>query len=200
MNRKSGAARYLAKTTDGNLQPNRTERKFLFRSVTLCRSYSVPSEKAKPELSLPSASFSKNCKKINSHRFHKTTEITIRDDNRINLFVRNVNEELTRCDFGVVVSENILVAGDSLLSKITNKGNFVDDVFDENVFFVAFDSGVDIDDKDAKFFVVNFESTDAKFVSRGEKIGLCEVVTTNIVSVDRRLGVRSSGGVLMGGA
>uniref|UniRef100_A0A915KQP9 Uncharacterized protein n=1 Tax=Romanomermis culicivorax TaxID=13658 RepID=A0A915KQP9_ROMCU len=28
--------------TDGNLQPNRTERKFLFRSEMLCRLHSVP--------------------------------------------------------------------------------------------------------------------------------------------------------------
>uniref|UniRef100_A0A915JWW5 Uncharacterized protein n=1 Tax=Romanomermis culicivorax TaxID=13658 RepID=A0A915JWW5_ROMCU len=32
----------LWKTTDGNLQPNRTERKFPFGSVMLCRLHSVP--------------------------------------------------------------------------------------------------------------------------------------------------------------
>uniref|UniRef100_A0A915J3D1 Uncharacterized protein n=1 Tax=Romanomermis culicivorax TaxID=13658 RepID=A0A915J3D1_ROMCU len=34
--------RNLWKTTNGNLQPNRTERKFPFRSVTLCRLHPVP--------------------------------------------------------------------------------------------------------------------------------------------------------------
>uniref|UniRef100_A0A915L4I3 Uncharacterized protein n=1 Tax=Romanomermis culicivorax TaxID=13658 RepID=A0A915L4I3_ROMCU len=42
MPQKSG---YMIKMTDGNLQPNRTQRKFLFRSVTLCRLYSVPPKK-----------------------------------------------------------------------------------------------------------------------------------------------------------
>uniref|UniRef100_A0A915KB65 Uncharacterized protein n=1 Tax=Romanomermis culicivorax TaxID=13658 RepID=A0A915KB65_ROMCU len=32
----------MAKVTDGNPQPNRTERKFPFRSVTLCRLHSIP--------------------------------------------------------------------------------------------------------------------------------------------------------------
>uniref|UniRef100_A0A915JZZ4 Uncharacterized protein n=1 Tax=Romanomermis culicivorax TaxID=13658 RepID=A0A915JZZ4_ROMCU len=36
--------------TDGNLQPNRTERKFLFPSVTLCRLRSVPFRRKRQKL------------------------------------------------------------------------------------------------------------------------------------------------------